>query len=103
MNVQGTKSDIKPDKNLMIVSKILDRNSSRPNRNIQNLPNDLYTNENNNIIEINNSKKNKHLLNPASSITPYILLIALSVHGIFEGIALGVMNTIKDCSILFSL
>ena len=102
MNVQGTKSDIKPDKNLMIVSKILDRNSSRPNRNIQNLPNDLYTNENNNIIEINNSQKNNHLLNPASSITPYILLIALSVHGIFEGIALGVMNTIKDCSILFS-
>ena len=102
VNVQGTKSDIKPDKNLMIVSKILDRNSSRPNKNIQNLPNDLYTNENNNIIEINNSQKNNHLLNPTSSITPYILLIALSVHGIFEGIALGVMNTIKDCSILFS-
>ena len=33
--------------------------------------------------------------------TPYILLLALSLHGIFEGMALGVMNTNSQCIILF--
>ena len=98
MSSQG--NNIKPDKNLMIASKILDRNSSRPNK--SNL-NDLYLKEKNNSnIEIGTENKNNHIFNPTSSITPYILLIALSVHGIFEGIALGVMNTIRECSILFS-
>ena len=98
MSSQG--NSIKPDKNLMIASKILDRNSSRPNK--SNL-NDLYLKEkNSSSIEIANENKNNHIFNPTSSITPYILLIALSVHGIFEGIALGVMNTIRECSILFS-
>ena len=98
MSSQG--NNIKPDKNLMIASKILDRTSSSPNK--SNL-NDLYLKEKNNSnIEIGTENKNNHIFNPTSSITPYILLIALSVHGIFEGIALGVMNTIRECSILFS-
>ena len=89
-------NNIKKDKNLMNANKILYRNSSKSNINKNN---DLYLNENNSSSEINN----EYAFNPASSsITPYILLIALSVHGIFEGIALGVMNTIKECSILFS-
>ena len=96
---QGENINQKPDKNLMIASKILNRNSSLPHLNSNN---DLYSNPNNNIIEVNNENKNNHVFNPTSSITPYILLIALSVHGIFEGIALGVMNTVKECSILFS-
>ena len=33
---------------------------------------------------------------PASSMTPYILLIALSLHGLFEGTALGVQSKAKD-------
>ena len=94
MTSQGNKN-VKPDKNLMIASKILDRNSSTSNINKND---DLYLKENNSSNKINND----HIFNPTSSITPYILLIALSVHGIFEGIALGVMNTIKECSILFS-
>jgi len=100
---QGTNNNIKPDKNLMIASKILDRNSSNSrNKNNSDYQKDLYLQ--NNIVnsEQNEDTKNNHTFNPTSSITPYILLIALSVHGIFEGIALGVMNTIKDCSILFS-
>ena len=98
MSSQG--NSIKPDKNLMIASKILDRTSSSPHK--SNL-NDLYLKEKNNSnIEIGTENKNNHIFNPTSSITPYILLIALSVHGIFEGIALGVMNTIRECSILFS-
>ena len=96
MSSQGNNNNIKPDKNMMIASKILNRNSSK---NINN-QNDLYSKDN--CIEINNGQKNEHIFNPTSSITPYILLIALSVHGIFEGMALGVMNTIKECSILFS-
>ena len=94
MTSQGN-NNVKPDKNLMIASKILDRNSSTSNINKND---DLYLKENNSSNKINND----HIFNPTSSITPYILLIALSVHGIFEGIALGVMNTIKECSILFS-
>ena len=96
---QGENINQKPDKNLMIASKILNRNSSPKNLNSEK---DLYSDPNNNIIEVNNENKNNHVFNPTSSITPYILLIALSVHGIFEGIALGVMNTVKECSILFS-
>jgi zinc transporter 1/2/3 len=95
---QGNNNNIKPDKNLMIASKILDRNSSK---NVKNIQDNLNVNEDisNNQIKHN---INEHVFNPTSSITPYILLIALSVHGIFEGIALGVMNTLKECSILFS-
>jgi len=90
---QGENINQKPDKNLMIASKILNRNSA----------NDFNSDPNNNIIDINDdTNKNNHVFNPTSSITPYILLIALSVHSIFEGIALGVMNTVKECSILFS-
>lgn len=110
MSSQGNNNNIKPDKNLMIASKILDRNSSK---HIREKNKELYIIENkNNNNEINNEDNNiqshekdhnnDHIFNPTSFITPYILLIALSVHGIFEGIALGVMNTIKECSILFS-
>ena len=108
MSSQGNNY-IKPDKNLMIASKILDRNSSK---HIKKKNNDLYhiDNNNNSSNQIkneennhqDNEENNEHVFNPTSLITPYILLIALSVHGIFEGIALGVMNTIKECSILFS-
>ena len=50
-------------------------------------------------------RKRKYIFNNngnSSNLTPYILLIALSIHSIFEGIALGVMNTFRDCSLLFS-
>ena len=98
MTSQGNNNNIKPDKNLMIASKILDRNSSK---NIKNKKENLNLNEDNGNNQLNDDHTD-HVFNPTSSITPYILLIALSVHGIFEGIALGVMNTIKECSILFS-
>ena len=52
-------------------------------------------NENENIIEVKNEQNDKNKL------TPYILLMALSLHGIFEGIALGVMNSNSECIILF--
>ena len=82
----------------MIASKILDRNSSTPNL----LKVEIEENKNNlEQIEFNKVHKD-HIFKPTSNITPYILLIALSIHGSIEGIALGVMNTLKECSILFT-
>ena len=97
MSSKGKNSQFKRDENLMIASKILDRNSSTPNLL------KVEIEENNNINNIESHKEHKdHIFKPTSNITPYILLIALSIHGSIEGIALGVMNTVKDCSILFT-
>jgi len=38
---------------------------------------------------------------PKSNLTPYILLIALSFHGFFEGMALGLQSGVLDTSFLF--
>ena len=96
MSSKGKKGQFKRDENLMIASKILDRNSSTPNLIKVEL-------EENNFNNIESHKEYKdHIFKPTSYITPYILLIALSIHGSIEGIALGVMNTVKDCSILFT-
>ena len=98
MSSKGKNNQIKCDENLMIASKILDRNSSTPNL----LKVEIEENKNNlEQIEFNKVHKD-HIFKPTSNITPYILLIALSIHGSIEGIALGVMNTLKDCSILFT-
>ena len=106
MSSQGVNNNVKPDKNLMIVSKILDRNSKNKTHTDNDKDEDnkdlLYLENNKIDIDKNETYNHNHIFNPTSSITPYILLIALSVHGVFEGIALGVMNTIRECSILFS-
>lgn len=95
MSAQGKNGQIKKDENLMIASKILDRNSSTPNLISLEL-------KDNNKISSSHLEHKDHIFNPTSNITPYILLIALSIHGSIEGIALGVMNSLKDCSILFT-
>jgi zinc transporter 1/2/3 len=95
VSAQGKNGQIKRDENLMIASKILDRNSSTPNLISLEL-------KDNNKISSSNLEHKDHIFNPTSNITPYILLIALSIHGSIEGIALGVMNSLKDCSILFT-
>ena len=95
MSAQGKNGQIKRDETLMIASKILDRNSSTPNLISLEL-------KDNNKISSSNLEHKDHIFNPTSNITPYILLIALSIHGSIEGIALGVMNSLKDCSILFT-
>ena len=95
MSAQGKNGQIKRDENLMIASKILDRNSSTPNLISLEL-------KDNNKISSSHLEHKDHIFNPTSNITPYVLLIALSIHGSIEGIALGVMNSLKDCSILFT-
>lgn len=83
----------KPNKDLMIASKIIERASS---------DSPMKKNLNQKESRLSNDiDKKEHVFIPTSSVTPYILLIALSVHGLFEGMALGVMNTFKDCSLLF--
>ena len=95
MSAHGKNGQIKRDETLMIASKILDRNSSTPNLISLEL-------KDNNKISSSNLEHKEHIFNPTSNITPYVLLIALSIHGSIEGIALGVMNSLKDCSILFT-
>ena len=95
MSANGKNGQIKRDETLMIASKILDRNSSTPNLISLEL-------KDNNKISSSNLEHKEHIFNPTSNITPYVLLIALSIHGSIEGIALGVMNSLKDCSILFT-
>jgi zinc transporter 1/2/3 len=95
VSAQGKNGQIKRDENLMIASKILDRNSSTPNLISLEL-------KDNNKISSSHLEHKDHIFNPTSNITPYVLLIALSIHGSIEGIALGVMNSLKDCSILFT-
>jgi zinc transporter ZupT len=91
-------SDKKIDKSLFAASKIIERTIKKD----EHLK--FHNNDNNiklKIVdsnEINNKNENitQHTFNPTSNMTPYILLIALSLHGLFEGIALGVMKTIRD-------
>ena len=92
-------SDKKIDKSLFAASKIIERTIKKD----EHL--NFHHNNDNNIKlkivdsnEINNKNENitQHTFNPTSNMTPYILLIALSLHGLFEGIALGVMKTIRD-------
>ncbi len=51
-------------------------------------------------IEHHHEESGEHHFNPKSNITPYILLVALSIHGLFEGTALGVQKHLKDAIFL---
>ena len=60
--------------------------------------------ENNNNDKINEEEKNdkeKEKEKEKNTLTPYVLLMALSLHGIFEGIALGVLNSNSEFIVLF--
>ena len=88
-------SDKKIDKSLFAASKIIERTIKKD----EHLK--FHNNDNNiklKIVDSNEINTNipQHTFNPTSNMTPYILLIALSLHGLFEGIALGVMKTIRD-------
>ena len=48
------------------------------------------------------NEDNFHPFHPTSLMTPYILLIALSLHGLFEGTALGVMTRMRTTIFLFA-
>ena len=93
MSSKQLDTNVRLDKDLMIASHIIDRNFSEKKG--------KKDSNNNEIQPERKHRRHSHIFNPTSSITPYILLIALSLHGIFEGIALGVINNLKECSFLF--
>jgi zinc transporter 1/2/3 len=51
-------------------------------------------------IQIKKSTFVQHHFNPKSNMTPYILLVALSIHGLFEGTALGVQQNFNEAVFL---
>ena len=57
--------------------------------------------ENDINTELKIGNENDDSIKKENTLTPYILLLALSLHGIFEGIALGVINNNSECIILF--
>lgn len=91
-------SDKKIDKSLFAASKIIERTIKKDEHLKHNNDNIKLKIVDSNEINSNKNENNitHHTFNPTSNITPYILLIALSLHGLFEGIALGVMKTIRD-------
>jgi len=100
----------KMDKSLYAATKIIERTTKpQPFENCEHCDNcesrnkliEVKINTNENINENSHkshfiSKEDKHNFTPTSVMTPYILLIALSLHGLFEGTALGVMHTLKN-------
>lgn len=50
--------------------------------------------------EHSHPNSDKHHFNPKSNLTPYLLLVALSIHGLFEGTALGVQENYRDAVFL---
>ena len=60
-------------------------------------------NENENEKE-NENEIEEHHHHQTNSLTPYILLLALGFHGLFEGIALGISSTVKGTlTLLFAI
>ena len=51
--------------------------------------------------ELNEESHSHKNIKPSNSFTPIILLVALSLHGFFEGIALGISNEFKAVLFLF--
>ena len=99
----------KMDKSLYAATKIIERttqpqpfekceNCESSHKLIEvNLNNKDNKNEKGNLKKSNfHPKEDTHNFTPTSIMTPYILLIALSLHGLFEGSALGVMHTLKN-------
>ncbi len=62
--------------------------------------NENFVTNNLDNTSIHTEKVEEHNFIPKSNITPYILLVALSIHGLFEGIALGVQKHLKDAIFL---
>jgi zinc transporter 1/2/3 len=95
--MENKKTDKKLDKSLYAATKIIERAT-----NPQKYDNYKFNESNNQLIELskneNYDKNNNedHYFTPTSTMTPYILLIALSLHGLFEGTALGVMKTMRN-------
>ena len=95
----------KKEKVQEIAKKMSDASEHEYDDEYANLIHVKNNNENNkdtdNINEINQMNEEEKKDKEKNTLTPYILLMALSLHGIFEGIALGVLNNNSEVIILF--
>ena len=90
------------DKSLFAASRILER-TMEPYGKVDEKSKDKKPHDIQLKIADSNSVNNDeiHPFHPTSLLTPYILLIALSLHGLFEGTALGVMTKMRTTLFLF--
>jgi zinc transporter ZupT len=91
-------SMVKPDKALLRASQILSKTNERDEMNA------LLVSPQKVDLSGGNKEVTGHVHTdfvPKSNITPYLLLIALSFHGFFEGVALGLQRGYKDTLFLF--
>lgn len=68
-------------------------------KNIVNV-NDKSADNKKSLIEDLKPSGNKEEFKPKSNLTPFLLLIALSLHGFFEGVALGIQKDSQDVMFL---
>ncbi len=68
-------------------------------KNVVNVNEKSVENKKSLVEEIRSSAINEDF-KPKSNLTPYLLLIALSLHGFFEGIALGIQKDSQDVMFL---
>ena len=93
---------LKTDKSLQRASMILtktfqksfDYNLNDDMNFMVNPKNVVNVNEKDEIGPLKSEHKHEQF-KPKSNLTPFLLLIALSMHGFFEGVALGIQNNVK--------
>lgn len=96
-NIMKSGSMIRPDKALMRASLILNKNYEKDEINKYMVDPKKVDVE---VSKDNHNHGHKEFI-PNSNFTPYLLLIALSFHGLFEGIALGLQKGFNDTLFLF--
>jgi zinc transporter ZupT len=93
----------KQDKALLRASLLLKKTLTKSFREPENEDLQFMVNPKNvHVDNINSiSPQNPEEFKPKSVLTPFLLLVALSMHGFFEGLALGIQGTAKDSIFLF--
>ena len=98
-NIMQGSGDIKVDKALMTATKIMSMSKHVSSDEEDILSHNLGVSPKELCQKLNDDNDpaitNHHHFNPKSSLTPYILLVALSFHGFFEGTALGIQSDSK--------
>lgn len=97
------KKDKVLERSSMILGKALSKsfaNAGLPQRDNDDLmflvnPNKVNIEDNKKVKSTEEVHEHEEFI-PKSNLTPYLLLIALSFHGFFEGLALGIQGAVRD-------